>query len=235
MSFMVLSCSVNDSSDLHEQSNAANPMGRLLPGLHEAYVMVGPYSGAFCQLTDDLDRKWLLDTHIINGPLPEGRGLLTYQLYDGHIDGYDVLARMERIVGFSICDALVAPTAAEQEALGTDPIIVKNIHMSENGKWVDVVFAVYTVSAGGTHQFSLAAIPEGEEYRCVLYHSGQNVPYGSTYLQANVSFRLPDQVNPVKNGKPGINIQFINTQGSVQDIFLTTSSPTSVNPELGIK
>jgi GT2 family glycosyltransferase len=76
-------------------NSMTNPMGRLLPGLHEAYVMVGKYNEMGCELTDDLDRKWLLNTYIINGQLPEGRGLLTYELYDGHIDGYDVLAFME--------------------------------------------------------------------------------------------------------------------------------------------
>lgn len=234
MALMALSCSVNDSPDMND--SMTNPMGRLLPGLHEAYVMVGKYNEMGCELTDDLDRKWLLDTHIINGQLPEGRGLLTYQLYDGHIDGYDVLAFMEGIVGFSISDAIVAPTVAEQEALGTDPIIVQNIHLSENGKWVDVTFAIYTTSSSGTHQFSLAAIPEGDEYRYVLYHKGQNVLYGNTYLQARVSFRLPDEVNPVKNDKSGINVQFVNTRGNLQDIFLSTSFPTSITPpEFGIK
>lgn len=229
MSLMVLSCTENDMNDL-SNDNVFKPMGSLLPGQHQAYVMVGKYQGIYCELTDDLDRKWLLNTYIINGQLPEGRGLLTYELYDGHIDGYDVLANLNGITMFSISDAIVAPTVAEQEALGTDPIIVQNIHLSENGKWVDVTFAIYTTSSSGIHQFSLAAIPEGDEYRYVLHHKGQNVLHGSTYLQARVSFKLPDEVNPVKNGKSGINVQFVNTQGSLQDIFLSTSFPTSITP-----
>lgn len=230
MTFLALSCSVDDSYDMPKQGDGVTPMGSLVPGEHQAYVMVGKYNEMGCELTDDLDRKWLLDTRIINGSLPEGRGLLTYELYDGHIDGYDVLACLNGFAHFTISDAIVSPSEAEQEALGTDPIIINNIHLSENGKWVDVKFAVYTTSPSGTHQFSLAAIPEGDEYRYVLYHKGQNVLYGNTYLEARVSFRLPDEVNPIKNGKSGIHIQYLNTRGNNEDILLTSSSPTSTTP-----
>ena len=96
MSLMVLSCTENDMNDL-SNDNVFKPMGSLLPGQHQAYVMVGKYQGIYCELTDDLDRKWLLNTYIINGQLPEGRSLLTYELYDGHIDGYDVLANLNGI------------------------------------------------------------------------------------------------------------------------------------------
>lgn len=222
ISLMMLSCTKDDMNDM---SNVNKPMGSLLPGQHQAYVMVGKYQGNYCELTDDLDRKWLLDTYIINGLLPEGRSLLTYELYDGHIDGYDVLANLNAITLFSISDAIVSPTVAQQETLGSDPVKVQKMHLAENGKWVDISFEVFTNNAeGGTHQLSLAVFPTGDTCRCVLFHKGQNMSNGTTRLSGNLSFRLPDDVNPVKNGLQGIRFQYVDLQGNHQDIFLSPSS-----------
>ena len=221
ISLMLVSCSKDDLDDAFMSDNE---MGQLLAGEKDAYVVVGDDHGIYCELTDDLERKWLLDKRT-DTQFAKGRARISYQLYSGQIQGFDVLARLNTIIYYNTTDAVVSPTAAELEAMGNDPITISNAHISENGKWIDIDFQVFTVNAtGGSHELSLAVIPEGDDYYCVLYHKGQNVVHGSMLLFGNVSFILPDEVNPVKRGKEGIQLYYIDVLNVRHNLYLTPNS-----------
>lgn len=206
--FMLMACSTDDQ-DLTASQETLQEMG-----VRHDYVNITGDTGNFCEGIDDRERKWLINKVVINGMFHTGdRIYLTYQRYSGTIEGYDVFAELKGVIMGSTRDAIVAPTDAQRAAMGDNTVqSVKDVHLADNGKWLDVPFTIETMGYGGEHEFSLAVnpdvSPESGYIDCDFYHKGQNVVQGSTLQQGLVSFRLPDSANPARLGKKGIILHY---------------------------
>ena len=153
------------------------------------------------------------------------RVLIYYNLLEEKVPNFDYNISLYRIYDILSKTVEVANTEDELKKFGDVGLNIG--YASLSGDWVDTQINVVTAT-GAKHVISLVdnkyqiknPVSVPSDYLYLELHQSVSGEVGGSYATGNVSFKLPEQYNPAKQGKKGLYIGFKDLNGTYQYVRL---------------